>query len=128
VAKVRFTWNGQQFMAGVMDEVQRRMLIVEAMTVEQYRAAVGRAYPPASLPGEFPRLRTGRLQRSIKANVNRVGQNRVQLAITNTAPYAGFLETGTSRMAARPHLRPIGVFARQNAKRIFGQGGRNRVF
>jgi len=128
VAQVKIVWRDAQFMAGLMAEIQRRMLTVEALTVEYYREATARSYPPASLPGQFPHRRTGLLQRSLRSNVNRVSGNRVQLVLTNTAPYAGFLETGTSRMGARPHMRPVGAVAWRNAQRLFGTRAGVRVF
>jgi len=55
-----------------------------------------------SSPGQPPAIVTGRLKKSVKFA-------RVKLAtfeVTASAPYAKFLEFGTSRMAARPFFRP----------------------
>lgn len=54
----------------------------------------------ASAPGETPANRTGNYRKSRDFNVD----GAHQLRFGNTAEYAGFLETGTSRMKARPGL------------------------
>lgn len=53
----------------------------------------------ASAAGEAPAKQTGRLAKSVGHNVI-----TKRLTVGETAPYAGDLERGTSRMAARPHL------------------------
>lgn len=55
----------------------------------------------ASAPGESPANRTGTYRKSFDFNV----RGAKELAVGVTAPYGGFLETGTSRMAPRPGLR-----------------------
>lgn len=55
-----------------------------------------------SLPGEPPNEDTGQLRTSI--TVTQPGPLKVSVSIN--APYAGFLEFGTSRMAARPFADP----------------------
>ena len=50
---------------------------------------------------------TGTLLASIKKNVQRVGFKVIGTIWTdNTAPYAGMVEYGTSKMKARPFFRP----------------------
>jgi HK97 gp10 family phage protein len=46
--------------------------------------------------------KTGRLKRSIDVQVFKKGS----VAVTAGAPYAKFVEYGTSKMAARPFMRP----------------------
>ena len=60
----------------------------------------------ASAPGERPAVRTGVLRASVgEPHVGREGSALVgRLEIK--APYAGYLERGTSRMARRPFVRP----------------------
>jgi hypothetical protein len=63
----------------------------------------------ASAAGEAPAKQTGRLSKSVGHNVM-----TKRLTVGEIAPYAGYLERGTSRMAARPHL--LATFNRnQNA-------------
>ena len=54
----------------------------------------------ASAPGQSPANRTGAYRKSFDFEVR--GEH--ELAVGATAPYAGFLELGTSRMQARPGL------------------------
>jgi HK97 gp10 family phage protein len=50
-------------------------------------------------------VRTGALRSSIGHEVRMTADGPV-LIISATAPYAGFVELGTSRMPARPFIRP----------------------
>ena len=71
-------------------------------TGRMYRRPGGARYQ-ASAPGEPPAIRSGELLRSIGQPAfpaPNVGQLRIG------APYAGFLERGTARVAARPFVRP----------------------
>ena len=56
----------------------------------------------ASAAGQTPANRTGFYRKSVGFIVNQ--GTSPQLTIGNSAPYAGFLELGTSRMKARPGL------------------------
>lgn len=56
----------------------------------------------ASRPQEFPNADSRQLDTSIDTVV--VGPNRVD--VVSNAPYSAFLEFGTSRMEARPFMRP----------------------
>lgn len=56
----------------------------------------------ASAPGDYPNRDTGNLQAHLKAQ--RTGP--LEAEVRSEADYAAFLEFGTSRMAARPHIRP----------------------
>lgn len=59
----------------------------------------------ASAPGNPPAPDTGRLRASISREVGKVGTVLVARVGTDVA-YGRYLELGTSRMAARPFLRP----------------------
>lgn len=59
----------------------------------------GRRYQ-ASAPGQSPANRSGRLAKSGGYRV----RNYYELKIYETAPYAGYLEFGTRKMAPRPHI------------------------
>ena len=56
----------------------------------------------ASRPGQAPNRDTGTLQ----ANFETAKTGRVSAEFRSKAPYAAALEFGTSKMAARPHIRP----------------------
>ena len=56
----------------------------------------------ASVPGAFPASQTGQLRSSIDYKV----KGWDTLEIRGQAPYSGFLEFGTGRMAARPFIEP----------------------
>jgi HK97 gp10 family phage protein len=60
----------------------------------------------SSAPGEFPRMRTGKLRASVFHRVIEDQGVRLYFEIGATAYYSRFLESGTSRMAARPHKAP----------------------
>lgn len=66
-------------------------------------------------PGEPPKRVTGELYNSIRTAV-RVDGKRIIAAIGASARHARFLEFGTSRMAARPFMRPA---LQENRRSIF---------
>lgn len=94
-------WFGGLFKSKLDREMDRRFQECGIVVSRHAKQLVGVAYPPASSPGEPPHRRTGRLQQSITYDVRRKsGQPAVR--IYAGVPYGEFLETGTSRMAARP--------------------------
>lgn len=64
-----------------------------------------RAKVYASGHGGGPRVRTGRLRGSITSEIRSEGGGLVGYVGSNVE-YASFVELGTSRMRARPYLRP----------------------
>src|SRR5947209_7057098 len=92
---------------------QRSAILVKRLLraiVNELRTVLSRPYPPASRPGEAPHLRTGTLRDSVSTSFDEArGEGRVDVA----APYAGYLEAGTKRMASRP-------FALKTVRRVFG--------
>lgn len=65
----------------------------------------GRRRHRASAPGQAPAVDTGRLRASIANELGRDGRGLFARIGTNV-DYAPHLELGTSKMAARPFLRP----------------------
>lgn len=65
--------------------------------LEEATRLLNKSYPPASLPGQPPRKRTGKLQQSGKIIKTANGA-----VVRWYAPYSGYLQHGTQRMAARP--------------------------
>ena len=59
----------------------------------------------ASRPGEPPRIDTKNLHESIKTETEK-DRNSVETRIGTNVDYGLYLELGTSKMAARPWLRP----------------------
>lgn len=87
----------------------------------------GKGHVP-SKPGEYPNRDTGVLQAHLKATQ----PAPLTAEVRSEAPYARALEFGTSKMAARPHIRPardaklkeVGRrFARNFDKIIAASGG-----
>jgi hypothetical protein len=60
----------------------------------------------ASAPGEAPATDTGALANSIKVEVLEASQTKAVSGTGPTAESGEDLELGTSRMAARPYMRP----------------------
>lgn len=72
----------------------------------------GKGHKP-SKPGEPPNYDTGVLSRNIEAN--RTGALTAEVA--SKAAYAAPLEFGTSKMAARPYMRPARDAKREEIQR-----------
>lgn len=77
------------------------MIKAEAQNSITRGAVRGKNHVP-SLPGEPPKADTGVLMRNIEAA--RTG--RLEAEVRSNATYAAPLEFGTSKMAARPYMRP----------------------
>lgn len=112
-----FKWFGNLFKSKIDREMDRRFEEVGIVVSRHAKALVGVSYPPASSPGEPPARRTGRLQQSITYQV-RGKSGRPAVRIYAGAPYGEFLETGTSRMAARPWRKRSYTETVQQVKRI----------
>lgn len=72
-----------------------------------YRVKLGkrRVTYRASAPGEYPAKLTGALRRSVDFRI--LGAATLEFGAGGLdVPYAKWLEEGTSKMAARPYLRP----------------------
>lgn len=107
-----FRWNEAEYarllrVDGMADLVRRAIRVESAA-----KRSMGQTAPP-SAPGQPPAVRTGRLRASITW---RPGQDaRSPYVDIGTAVfYAPFVELGTSRMAARPFLRPALAAARSS--------------
>lgn len=83
--------------------------------VEISRGSVSGKNHVASKPGEYPNRDTGILQGHIEAAM--VGPLTAQ--VTSSAPYAAPLEFGSSRMAARPYMRPARDIEEPEIQRLF---------
>ena len=78
----------------------------DTIRAEAYRmvsaGSVSGAGHTASAPGEAPNRDTGTLQANFETNM--IGPTTAEFR--SSAEYAAALERGTSKMAARPHVRP----------------------
>jgi HK97 gp10 family phage protein len=92
----------------------KRPMITKAMMKAQGRRS--RVSDPSAEAG-VP-VRTGALQMSITKSVSKNG-NVVTGKVETNSPYAKFLEFGTSRMPARPFMRPALALSGETVKKIF---------
>lgn len=85
------------------------------------KAYTKRATYTASAPGEPPAARTGTLYRSFRpvGNTQGTGPLSVKISIESNLHYAGFLEDGTRKMAARPYVEKIKQEAEPEITAIF---------
>lgn len=73
-----------------------------------------------SAPGQPPNADTGVLDGNIETEIVASGANPT-VTVTSKAPYAAALEFGTSKMAARPYMRPAVAKYRDDVARRVGQ-------
>ena len=88
--------------------ITRGLTVAASEAVQQIDESISTSYPPESLPGQPPHARTGTLLRSVR--IERIEPLSVTVAVggegTN-APYASWLEFGTSKMEPRPFIAPV---------------------
>ncbi len=116
-------WHGPRVKVKVTAGMQKNLTIAALFVVRKVKESLTIAGPtktrpetPASIAGEPPHRRTGTLARSITYEVlpgtARVGTN---------VKYGKFLEVGTSKMMARPYLRPAVNKNQREIKRILSR-------
>src|SRR5512146_1785279 len=110
-----FRWNEaeyQRLLAGpVMRDLVKRAIRVES-AAKVNASQPHRAGPnTGSVPGHGPAVRTGRLRSSITWKPGRDSVSEY-VDVGTAVFYGGFVEYGTTRMAARPYLRPALAAAR----------------
>lgn len=90
-----------------------------------YRKPHSKATYTASAPGEPPARRTGNLRMHWNGQVKSEGASNGGVAIIaeleSQEPYAGYLENGTSKMAARPFSDKIKEEAMPEIQRIYSE-------
>lgn len=120
-------------------EMQRRMTVATGLiwrTAHARRPMISKATmkaqgrtvrvsdPNATLGVPVAAVNGGRLQASVKQKVFRTfGQMSFEGQVSaggSMAPYASYLEFGTSRMPARPFMRPAIALNKEAIKRVFG--------
>lgn len=110
-AKIRFVANASGLVALLQAENSPVALdlIKRAIRVET-AAKLNARQPPPSVPGHGPSVRTGRLYGSITWRLGR-DLRGLYADIGSAVLYAPYVELGTSRMEARPFLRPALIAA-----------------
>ncbi len=87
-----------------LKELYKAGEVVRAYAQKKIRegAISGPRHVPAP-PGDFPNADTHELDLGIDVRIN---PSRLSASVVSTARYSAFLEFGTSKMAARPFMRP----------------------
>ena len=90
-----------------------------------YRKPHSKATYTASAPGEPPARRTGNLRMhwngQVKSENSSGGGVAIIAELESQEPYAGILEYGSSKMAARPFTEKIKEKAMPEIQRIYGE-------
>ena len=90
-----------------------------------YRKSHSKATYTASAPGEPPARRTGNLRMhwngQVKSENSSGGGVAIIAELESQEPYAGILENGSSKMAARPFTEKIKEKAMPEIQRIYGE-------
>ena len=92
----------------------------------RYKKAHKKTHYTASAPGEPPAVRSGKLCSSFRPSAKTYGNPfggaaSVYVSIETDTRYAGFLQDGTSKMAARPYVEKIKQEALPEVTRIFSE-------
>lgn len=114
-----------EFAANKVVVVGADMIRAEAFRSISAGSISGKSHVP-SAPGEPPNRDTGVLQ----AHIETANPEPLTATVTSSAPYAAALEYGTSRMAARPYMRPARDKVLSEINKLFvselGKLGRER--
>ena len=111
VVKTKIKWNGsvlsQQMLAQIQASLFKAAMVLRAAIVRKIRKFSYHKVGP-SAPGHAPHMRTGILSgRHIFWRVK--PGNPYAVEIGTSVLYGVWLELGTSKMAARPYIRPTFV-------------------
>ncbi len=110
----RIVWHGKEFEKEISRLVRKKLKLAAEEVANQVKRNISTGRP-ASKPGAFPHVDTGRLRNSIFWEL--AGGNT---AIVGTSvEYGLFLEIGTRRMSPRPFLRPTLGQMRGKIEKIF---------
>lgn len=99
----RLEWNGDAARAYAHARAVAGITRVVKAIADRARELVSVPGPEPSAPGEPPHVQTGALRAGINYEVD---ERTMAWRVGTTAPEGLFTEVGTSRMAARPWLRP----------------------
>jgi HK97 gp10 family phage protein len=109
--------------------------MLKAYVTKQIKKQTGRPatrYNPTrsvnvSNPKAYPNDDLGGLIRGIRAFKKKKGKGKYQLQFQSKAPYALDLEFGTTKMAARPYMRPTLKANRKKIRAIIAAGVRRAL-
>lgn len=93
------------------------MVAVEAQLSISAGAVSGKNHVP-SAPGKPPNYDSGVLANGIIGGRAHDVPGGIGVRVTSNAPYAAHLEYGTSKMAARPYMRPAADKVAPTARRL----------
>jgi len=125
MAGTRLIWKGKELEKLIGQKSARNMqtaaYFLEGEIKKSMKAGGGRgkSHIPAP-PGEPPHVDTGRLRRSITHEIEVTDKGVIGRIGTNV-DYGRYLELGTSRMKARPFLRPGLEKNKRKIARILGR-------
>lgn len=118
-AGMKFAQYAERISDGMRDELYRRgVQITQVLRKTELEVLAGarngikyKSLPNrSSAPGEAPAAQSGKLRQEWDDITERQGNGHTSIVtsrITSTTPYAGYLEEGTERMAARSFVDKI---------------------
>ncbi len=105
--RVTVNWFGAKVAASVSRGMTARLAVAGSLLRDEIKVRISLPVVKVkgrvvlrSKPGEFPRLETGHLRRSIFS----IMEDDHTVAVGSPLDYALYLELGTSRMEPRPYL------------------------
>lgn len=119
MARVRVT--SHNVFGSIAQLMEGRMAAAAAHTHAAMVRKVSTPGPPRSSPGSPPHVDTGDLRKSLQPEVVRTG-NTIRGTVSSSVPHALMLEYGTSKMAARPFMRPTVLEERETVTNILRRG------
>jgi HK97 gp10 family phage protein len=129
IATITLKWQGKQAVQTINQATIRGFRKVAKLYVAELRRLIletpktGVMYGShqASAPGEPPASETGRLILSFRVTTE-LDDVRPKVRVSTQSLYAKYLEYGTSRMAARPFMRPaLATIRRDVLKQVGGE-------
>ena len=117
-------WYGKEVTFRIKRGMERNLTQAAIFLQGKVKESMSQGGPTAtnpdaasSSPGEPPHVRTGRLRNSIAYEVD-----KLTARVGTNVKYAPYLEFGTSRIAARPYLRPGLYNNRKEIQKILNRG------
>jgi HK97 gp10 family phage protein len=129
------TWNGDQYLKELEEKLARNVERAAIHLVNEIKENLNISGDPfkassgasgvhyknenPSQPGEMPHKMLGDLQRSITYEIE---ADKLSAKVGTNIDYGAWLELGTSKMAARPYLRPTLAQEQDTIKNIITTG------